>query len=64
MLDVRHPIVNHRFMPSSERRAGLATTSAVAWLVVALDWLLHPEQSWITGQVLGVDGGLGSVRPR
>jgi len=30
----------------------------------AIDWLLHPEQSWITGQVLGVDGGLGSVRPR
>lgn len=28
----------------------------------ALEFLLHPENSWITGQVLAVDGGLSSVR--
>ena len=30
----------------------------------AIQWLLSPEQSWITGQVLGIDGGLGSIRSR
>ncbi|MGL4460957.1 MAG: SDR family NAD(P)-dependent oxidoreductase [Planctomycetia bacterium] len=30
----------------------------------AVAWLLDPANSWITGQVLGVDGGLASVRPR
>lgn len=27
-------------------------------------WLLDPRNEWVTGQVLGIDGGLGSVRPR
>jgi|DEB0MinimDraft_10_1074344.scaffolds.fasta_scaffold00038_19 3-oxoacyl-[acyl-carrier protein] reductase len=30
----------------------------------ALAWLLDPATTWVTGQVLGVDGGLGSARPR
>jgi len=28
----------------------------------AIAWFLNPTQSWVTGQVLGVDGGLGSIR--
>lgn len=27
-------------------------------------WLLDPANHWVTGQVLGIDGGLGSVRGR
>ena len=27
-------------------------------------WLIDPENHWITGQVIGVDGGLSSVQPR
>lgn len=31
----------------------------------AIDWLLDSTRSgWVTGQMIGVDGGLGTVRPR
>lgn len=30
----------------------------------AIHWLLDRKQSWVTGQVIGVDGGLGTVRTR
>jgi NAD(P)-dependent dehydrogenase (short-subunit alcohol dehydrogenase family) len=30
----------------------------------AIAWLVDPDNSWVTGQVLGVDGGLGTVRAR
>jgi 3-oxoacyl-[acyl-carrier protein] reductase len=30
----------------------------------AIAFLVDPANSWITGQVLGVDGGLGSIVPR
>jgi NAD(P)-dependent dehydrogenase (short-subunit alcohol dehydrogenase family) len=30
----------------------------------AIEWLLDPEQSWVTAQVLGVDGGLSRIRSR
>jgi NAD(P)-dependent dehydrogenase (short-subunit alcohol dehydrogenase family) len=33
-------------------------------VAAAIEWLLNVEQRWVTGQVLGIDGGLGSVRSR
>lgn len=35
-----------------------------AHVASAIEWLLHPENSWVTGQTIGVDGGLGTVRSR
>lgn len=29
-----------------------------------VEWLLSPNHSWVTGQVIGVDGGLSSLMPR
>ena len=29
-----------------------------------IDWLLGPESGWVTGQVVGVDGGISTVKPR
>lgn len=33
-------------------------------IAAALAWLLDPQNSWVTGQIIGVDGGLSSVAPR
>lgn len=30
----------------------------------AIEWLMDSAQAWVTGQVLGVDGGLATVRSR
>ncbi|MFM8394910.1 MAG: SDR family oxidoreductase, partial [Acidobacteriota bacterium] len=33
-------------------------------VAAGLAWLLDPSQQWVTGQIIGIDGGLGSLRSR
>ena len=48
----------------SEAMHALGRLGNPADVASAIVWLLSPEQGWVTGQVLAVDGGLGSLRPR
>jgi len=32
-------------------------------IAAAICWLLDPDTSWVTGQVIGVDGGLATLKP-
>jgi len=32
-------------------------------IAAAMSWLLDPSNSWVTGQILGVDGGLSRILP-
>ncbi len=31
-------------------------------VAAAIAWLLSDESDWVTGQVIGIDGGLGKTR--
>lgn len=55
---------NATALNASTNMHALGRIGAPAQIASALCWLLDPEQDWVTGQVLGVDGGLGSVMSR
>lgn len=50
----------------SEQMHALGRLGEPADVASMIAWLLEPENSWVTGQVIGIDGGLGTVlaRPR
>jgi NAD(P)-dependent dehydrogenase (short-subunit alcohol dehydrogenase family) len=48
----------------SERMHPLGRIGRPEDIASALAWLIDPEQSWVTGQILHVDGGLGQLRTR
>ncbi|MFO0936372.1 MAG: SDR family oxidoreductase [Gemmataceae bacterium] len=55
---------NDASLKASTAMHALGRIGDVADVASAIDWLLNAEQSWVTGQVLGIDGGLGSLRTR
>ncbi len=48
----------------SEKMHPLGRVGTPANIASAIAYLLSPEADWVTGQVWGIDGGMGSVRPR
>jgi NAD(P)-dependent dehydrogenase (short-subunit alcohol dehydrogenase family) len=46
----------------SEQMHALGRVGQPTDVAPAVCWLLDPETDWVTGQVIGVDGGLGTVR--
>lgn len=57
-------VSNEASLKASQAMHALGRIGQPEEVASAIAFLLDPENSWITGQVLGVDGGLGSVRGR
>jgi NAD(P)-dependent dehydrogenase (short-subunit alcohol dehydrogenase family) len=55
---------NEKSLSVSQAMHALGRIGSAAEVANAIAFFLDPQNSWITGQVLGVDGGLGSVRPK
>ncbi len=53
---------NPSSLEMSEKMHALGRIGEAEEVARAIAWLLSPEQSWITGQTLGVDGGLSRLR--
>ena len=52
------------FKKASEAMHPLGRIGQIQDVVNAISFFLDPENNWITGQVLAVDGGLSSLKPR
>jgi NAD(P)-dependent dehydrogenase (short-subunit alcohol dehydrogenase family) len=55
---------NEASLKASTAMHALGRVGDPADVVGAIEWLLGPDSGWVTGQVLGIDGGLATVRPR
>ncbi len=53
---------NPSSLEMSEKMHPLGRIGESVEVARAITWLLRQDQSWITGQTLGVDGGLSSLR--
>ena len=49
-------------LQASTAMHALGRVGQPAQVASAIAWLLDPAQNWVTGQTIGVDGGLGTLR--
>jgi NAD(P)-dependent dehydrogenase (short-subunit alcohol dehydrogenase family) len=66
---VRTPMTEHITTNEASLKISLAMhplgrLGEPADIASLMAWLLDPKQGWVTGQVFGVDGGLGTVHAR
>ena len=54
---------NETALEHSRRMHALGRIGTPDDIASALDWLLDPQNTWISGEVLSVDGGLAHLRP-
>ena len=60
-----HLLANEKSKAASESMHALGRLGTAEEVAEAVVWLLDDTKSgWITGQTFGVDGGLGTLRPR
>ncbi|HBB53241.1 MAG TPA: 2-deoxy-D-gluconate 3-dehydrogenase, partial [Legionellales bacterium] len=55
---------NEAMRKASEQMHPLGRIGQTTDIAQVIYFFLQPENNWITGQVLAVDGGLSSVKPR
>ena len=57
-------VANEASRKASESMHALGRLGEPSEVAAAIAWLLSPAQGWVTGQVLGVDGGLATLRTK
>lgn len=55
---------NEASLKASTAMHALGRTGEADEVASGIAWLLDPAQAWVTGQIIGIDGGLGSLRSR
>lgn len=55
---------NEKVLEVSRAMHPLGRLGRAEEIAAAIEFFLDPKNSWITGQVLGVDGGLGSLKSK